>query len=59
MLAFWATPTMSVGHLLLAEVATTYLVVAVMFENGNLVGIFQVSRFDAVPAAQTELITLT
>ena len=55
MLACWATPTMSAGHLLLAGVATAYLVVAIMPGKCNLVGISgggrRASRFDAVPAA--------
>ena len=57
MLACWATPTMSAGHLLFAGVVTAYLVVAVMPGKCNLVGISgggrRASRLDAVPAAQT------
>jgi protein-S-isoprenylcysteine O-methyltransferase Ste14 len=37
MIAFWATPTMTVGHLLFAGVLTVYMVIAVYFEERNLV----------------------
>ena len=37
---FWSTPTMSAGHLLFASVATAYMIVAVFFEEHDLVANF-------------------
>jgi protein-S-isoprenylcysteine O-methyltransferase Ste14 len=37
MLAFWATPTMTLGHLLFAGGMTLYMAVAVLFEERDLV----------------------
>lgn len=40
MIAFWATPTMTVGHLLFAIGMTTYMLIAVQFEERDLVAHF-------------------
>ncbi|HMP04958.1 MAG TPA: hypothetical protein PJ982_01305, partial [Lacipirellulaceae bacterium] len=39
-LAFWATPTMTVGHLLLAGVLTAYMALAALIEERDLVAHF-------------------
>jgi methanethiol S-methyltransferase len=39
-LAFWATPQMSWGHLLLAAGMTVYILIAIRYEERDLVGLF-------------------
>jgi methanethiol S-methyltransferase len=39
-LAFWATPTMTLGHLLFASTMTVYMIAAVYFEERDLVDYF-------------------
>ena len=39
-IAFWATPTMTVGHLLFAAVLTIYMVLAAQVEERDLVAYF-------------------
>ena len=38
--AFWAAPTMSVGHLVFAAATTAYILIAIQLEEHDLIGVF-------------------
>jgi protein-S-isoprenylcysteine O-methyltransferase Ste14 len=40
LIVFWATPSMSVGHLLLAAVWTPYLFIGLSYEERDLIAVF-------------------
>jgi protein-S-isoprenylcysteine O-methyltransferase Ste14 len=39
MIAFWATPKMTLGHLVFAIATTAYMLIAIQLEEGDLTNI--------------------